>query len=124
MSDMSIRRVDAAQTDDTPSTDAPRCTPATVLLYSQKTYDSEESLVTTRGKFRVDVVTTRNVLERTRAVLRDAMKPYKDKEAALSAELARLDALIVDTWDKGVRSSDNSLEVLTKPEQKRWSLLL
>jgi len=95
-----------------------------VVEFSKAAYAAAGDVVTDSGhepRFSRKALNTRRLLEGRLKLVRDRMKPMKDEEKLLKAELARVDGFIVDAWHDGVRTTDGAVEVVRAVVRKSWS---
>lgn len=72
--------------------------------------------------FRRSAIEERQRLEQELDDLRARLKPVRRVEEELVKEIGRIDDILLDAWDKGVRG--HGVEVVETPAAQRWSKAL
>ena len=100
-----------------------RMTLDNVVDFVRAKFDSVES-VTVEGealRFSRQAINARRLLEGRLKLIRDRMKPEKDREKETKYLLATLDDNLVEAWDAGARTTDGAIEVAETAARKSWS---
>lgn len=94
-----------------------------VVDFSKAAYSDTSDVMhaSFEGRFSQQALNTRRLLEGRLKLIRDRLKPIKDEEKEAKKELERFDKLIIDAWDLGARTSDDSLKVETTKPRRSWS---
>ena len=109
-----------AESDSEESED--RLTLDNVIEFSKTAFTSIETV--THGdplRFERRALNARRLLEGRIERIRERMRPFKDEEAELLKRLGVLDALIIQGWDAGARTTDGAVEVVEVKPRQSWS---